>query len=100
MALSEIELRNEIVEESEFRRRGGQLTKRVVRKAELGSLLTITEVAEILRMHSITVYRFVKQGVIPGFKIGNAWRVNKDSLELWLSAKGPQQKAPKTRPPN
>lgn len=54
-------------------------------QAELGSLLTVTEVADILQIHSVTVYRLVKRGVIPGFKIGNAWRISRESLDLMLS---------------
>jgi excisionase family DNA binding protein len=67
-----------------------------IRKTELRSLLTVNEVAEILRMHSVTVYRFVKRGVIPGFKVGNTWRISKASLDRWLSEDRSQQKA--TRP--
>lgn len=61
-----------------------------VKQTELGSVLTIIEVAEILRICSATVYRLVKCGAIPGFKIGGAWRINKASLDLWLSAESPQ----------
>ena len=54
-------------------------------KRNSGPLFTVPEVAEILRMHSVTVYRFVKRGVIPGFKVGNTWRISRASLDHWLS---------------
>ena len=62
-----------------------------MRQTELGSFLTITEVAEILRLHSTTIYRLVKRGELPGFKIGGNWRINRESLDLWLTAKSPRQ---------
>ena len=63
------------------RSRGGQ--------PELEMVLTINEVAQILRMHPTTVYRLVKRGELPGFKIGGAWRINRATLDLFLSSKLP-----------
>jgi excisionase family DNA binding protein len=57
---------------------------------KLKRVLTIGEVAEILRVHPTTIYRLVKRGDLPGFKIGGNWRINKASLDLWLSAVGPR----------
>jgi excisionase family DNA binding protein len=57
---------------------------------EFESVLTIGEVAEILRVHPATIYRLVRRGELPGFKIGNTWRINRASLELWLLAEPPQ----------
>ena len=48
-------------------------------------VLTISEVAEILRVHTTTIYRLVKRGELPGFKIGGNWRVNRASLDVWLT---------------
>ncbi len=66
-----------------------------IRNTELRTLLTVPEVAEILRMHSVTVYRFVQRGVIPGFKVGNTWRISKASLDRWLLEERSQQKTMK-----
>jgi len=61
--------------------------KRTSRKqTEVDMVLTVTEVAEILRVHSTTIYRLVKRGELPGFKLGGNWRINRASLDLWLSA--------------
>jgi len=64
-------------------------------QGELESVLTITEVAQILRVHPATVYRVVRRGELPGFKIGNSWRINKASLDLWLSAERPHRLTPR-----
>lgn len=60
-----------------------------IEQTERGSVLTISEVAEVLRLHPTTVYRLVKRGELPGFKIGGNWRINRASLDLWLSADRP-----------
>ena len=63
-------------------------------RTDLESLLTITEVAEILRMHPATIYRLVKRGDLPGFKIGNGWRISETSLHSWLSAEHSPHQTP------
>jgi excisionase family DNA binding protein len=68
------------------------VAKRIrIAQTEDGTVLTISEVAEILRMHPTTIYRLVKRGQIQGFKIGGNWRINGGSLDLWLSGAHPQR---------
>lgn len=55
----------------------------------IGQILTISEVSEILRVHRSTIYRLVKRGEFPGFKIGDSWRVSSDALDAWLAQKAP-----------
>ena len=38
-------------------------------------LLTITEVAERLRVHYLTVYRMVRDGRISAIQVGRNWRI-------------------------
>ena len=54
-------------------------------------ILTLTEVAELLQVHPITVYRLIKAGKLPAFRIGRVLRFDADQLENWLLLK--QQKA-------
>jgi excisionase family DNA binding protein len=51
---------------------------------KMGEILTVAEVAILLRLHPTTVYRLVKRGDLPGFKIGDNWRISSDALELWI----------------
>jgi excisionase family DNA binding protein len=67
-----------------------------MRQTEIESVLTVSEVAEILRVHSTTIYRLVKRGDLPGFKLGGNWRINRASLDLWLLAVRPQHVTPRT----
>ena len=52
---------------------------------KLTTVMTVREVAELLRVHPTTVYRLVKRGVLPGFKFGGNWRVDREALDVWLS---------------
>ncbi len=51
---------------------------------KLKRVLTIGEVAEMLRVHPTTIYRLVKRGELPGFKVGGNWRINSQALDSWL----------------
>lgn len=47
-------------------------------------ILTVREVAAYLRLSQAKVYRLAKEGVLPVFRIGRAWRFRKDLLDEWL----------------
>jgi putative molybdopterin biosynthesis protein len=49
--------------------------------------LTTAEVAEMLRVHPSTIYRLLKRGELPGFRIGDCWRISMETLEMWLYKK-------------
>ncbi|HUY29216.1 MAG TPA: helix-turn-helix domain-containing protein [Candidatus Binataceae bacterium] len=51
-------------------------------------ILTIAELSRHLRVHPTTIYRLLRQGRIPGFRVGSAWRFNKDAIEKWEHAQG------------
>lgn len=44
-------------------------------------LLTVKEVATLLRIHRPKVYDLIKAGTIDGFKLGSDWRVKRESIE-------------------
>lgn len=47
-------------------------------------ILNVNQVAQILHLHAMTVYRLVKEGKLPGFKVGGRWRFDRHSLEDWM----------------
>jgi len=51
----------------------------------LDEILTADETANYLKVDVKTVYRLVKQGKIPGRKVGGNWRFRKDVLDEWLA---------------
>jgi excisionase family DNA binding protein len=54
------------------------------KRPERTQIMTTKEVAKYLGVHEMTVYRWLKSGVIPGFKIGGRWRSKKDLLDAYL----------------
>lgn len=48
------------------------------------TLLTLEEVAALLRVSRITVIRRVRAHELPAVKIGKAWRVSQAALDRWM----------------
>ena len=53
--------------------------------ALLPKLLTIREVADILRIHPRTAYRLVKDGTVAAIRVGTQWRVTEDALHDYVA---------------
>ncbi len=49
--------------------------------------LTVAEVASLLRISTMTVYRLIKAGDLPALRIGRSYRVTEDDVDRYLSAK-------------
>ena len=49
------------------------------------SILTAQDVAHLLAVDQITVYRLARKGQLPGFKVGNQWRFDRGVLEQWMT---------------
>jgi len=47
-------------------------------------ILTIEEAANYLRIGKRSLYRLVNEGKIPGKKILNKWRFERESLKQWV----------------
>jgi len=52
----------------------------------LPKLLTIREVADILRIHARTAYRLVKDGNIAAIRVGTQWRVTEGALHDYVAS--------------
>jgi excisionase family DNA binding protein len=52
----------------------------------MGPLLTVAEVAAVLRVSNMTVYRLIKAGDLPALKVGKNYRIRESELETFLSA--------------
>ena len=62
-------------------------------------ILTISEVAERLGMHPVSVYRLVKEAKLPVFRIGRMLRFDAEELEKWmLNANPPRRRKRRPRP--
>jgi len=48
------------------------------------TLLTAAEVAEALRVSTMTVYRLIRRGELPAVRVGRNYRVRERDLEAFL----------------
>jgi excisionase family DNA binding protein len=48
-------------------------------------ILTVKEVSVMLRVNPSTVYRLVREGGIPAFRVGSEWRFRKDQVVHWIA---------------
>ena len=47
-------------------------------------VLTMKEICDLLQVHKSTVYKLVRRGSIPGFRVGSDWRFRRDVIERWM----------------
>ena len=47
-------------------------------------LLTLKEVAQLLRISPQTLYKMLKDGSLSGIKIGAQWRFDRQEVRGWL----------------
>ena len=48
--------------------------------------LTVAEVADVMRVSKMTVYRLVHAGELPAVRVGRSFRVPQDALEVYLAS--------------
>ncbi len=49
--------------------------------------LTVAEVADLLRVSSMTVYRLIEAGDLRALRVGKSFRINEDDLDRFLGAR-------------
>ncbi len=47
-------------------------------------LLTVAETCRYLKVSPRTLYRYIQDRQLPGFKLGKEWRFVRTDLEQWL----------------
>jgi excisionase family DNA binding protein len=65
------------------------MTERLLREP----LLTVGEVAEIMRVSNMTVYRLIKSGQLAAIRVGKNYRLRRSDIELYLSERAVQVQA-------
>ncbi len=61
-------------------------------KYSLPRVMTVKELSEYLRVHPSTIYKLLRRGELPGFRIGTDWRFNAEVIDRWClerNMKGP-----------
>jgi excisionase family DNA binding protein len=46
-------------------------------------VMTVKDLAGYRRVHPTTVYRQLKDGLLPAFKVGSDWRFKVESIDRW-----------------
>jgi len=60
-------------------------------------ILTISEVADLLRITEKTAYRLASAGKIPGFKVGGSWRFDRGQIADWIKHQTAEQRSAEGR---
>jgi excisionase family DNA binding protein len=47
--------------------------------------LTVNEVADLLRVSRMTVYRLIKEGQLKALRVGRSYRLREDDVDEYLS---------------
>lgn len=51
------------------------------------NVMTVSEVADYLRLNQMTVYKLAQEGKIPAVKVGRVWRFRRDLIDEWFRTK-------------
>jgi excisionase family DNA binding protein len=57
-------------------------------------VLTVDELSAYLRIHRNTLYRLIKAGQIPCFRVGFDYRFNREAIDAWQRAQEAQPSLP------
>jgi len=57
-----------------------------VKQAPQGNIMTVRELADFLRVHPSTIYRLLREGTLPAFKVGSDWRFSREAIDRWCLA--------------
>jgi len=52
-------------------------------KYALPRVMTVRELSAYLRVHPSTIYKLLRRGELPGFRIGTDWRFNAEVIDRW-----------------
>ena len=52
-----------------------------------GGLLTAAEVARVMRVSTMTVYRIIKSGELPAVRVGRSFRVRDIDVDSYLGSR-------------
>ena len=51
-------------------------------------IFTVDELSKHLRVHPTTIYRLLRRGLIPGFRVGSTWRFSRAAIDQWEHGHG------------
>src|SRR5579863_5968877 len=64
--------------------------------SESREVMSLRQASNYLGVSADTMYRYVSEGLVPAFKLGNRWKLRKSVLDRWMERKMSQAR-PKRR---
>lgn len=58
---------------------------------ETREVMGMREASEYMGVSRETLYKYLNEGRIPGFKLGNRWKFKKTVLDRWMEAQSGQE---------
>jgi excisionase family DNA binding protein len=58
-------------------------------------ILTVVDVAQLLKVAEKTVYTMAQKGELPAFKVRGQWRFRRDDLDMWIERQKVEAQAAK-----
>ena len=50
-------------------------------------ILTTKETCELLKTKRVSLYKLIKSGELPAFKMGRAWKFERTAIEAWITGR-------------
>jgi len=64
---------------------------------EAREVMNLRQASQYLGVSPDTLYRYICEGRVPAFKLGNRWKFKKTILDRWMERKMSQVRAEKKR---
>lgn len=74
-------------EEREARKAAAEKENEILREPQNPNFYTIEEIGTFFGIHRSSVYRWIRNGDIPGRRIGNVWRIPRVEFDEWLACR-------------
>lgn len=49
-------------------------------------VMKLDQAADYLNCHKSTLYRLIKSGKLPAFRLGGGWRIRRSDLDEWITS--------------
>ena len=64
---------------------------------DLPEVMNVEQAARYLGVSPDTLYKYLSEGRVPAFKLGNRWRLKKTTLDRWMERQSQLREARGTR---
>jgi excisionase family DNA binding protein len=65
--------------------------------SDLREVMNVEQAARYLGVSPDTLYKYLSEGKVPAFKLGNRWRLKKTTLDRWMERQSQVREAKSAR---